>query len=315
MELAGNKILVTASKKDVTIDLLKQYNIPYVVIGEYGQKYFKKLIMLPYLSLSMLFIVHKFKPDVIFALGSIRAGHVAFITGIPYIALDDDEYSYPYYHYFAKRIFGFRGFKLTGRKITKLNTYKEFASLSPKYFTPDPSVMNRLGLGENYILMRFTGWTAFHDVGMSGISDENKLHFISQMSNFTNVYISSEKPLTPELEKYRLHISPEELHSVLYYSKLFISDSQTMTTEAAILGVPTIRSNSFVGDKDMLNFIQLEREYGLIFNIRDQREALNKALELIQDNDLAEKWAAKRQILLNDMVDPIEYLINYVNER
>lgn len=65
----------------------------------------------------------------------------------------------------------------------------------------------------------------------------------------------------------------------------------------------------------MLNFIQLEREYGLIFNIRDQREALNKALELIQDNDLAEKCAVKRQILLNDMVDPIEYLINYVNER
>jgi predicted glycosyltransferase len=39
-----------------------------------------------------------------------------------------------------------------------------------------------------------------------------------------------------------------------------------MTTEAAVLGTPAIRCNSFVGKRDMGNFIELEKKYGLIFN-------------------------------------------------
>ena len=93
---------------------------------------------------------------------------------------------------------------------------------------------------------------------------------------------------------------------------MLIGDSQTMTTEAGILGTPAIRCNSFVGDDDMGNFIELEKKYGLIYSYRDPNEALNKSLELLKNDNLKREWQKKREKLLNEKIDVTKFMVELI---
>lgn len=85
-----------------------------------------------------------------------------------------------------------------------------------------------------------------------------------------------------------------------------------MTTEAGVLGTPAIRCNSFVGENDMGNFIELEQKYGLIFNYNDSDKAIGKAVELIQKPDLKEEWRKKREKLLKDKIDVTAFMVWFI---
>jgi predicted glycosyltransferase len=54
------------------------------------------------------------------------------------------------------------------------------------------------------------------------------------------VFITSEGWLDDGLAKYEINVSPEKMHDLLYYADLLIGDSQTMTTEAGVLGTPAM---------------------------------------------------------------------------
>src|SRR5665811_2442500 len=90
------------------------------------------------------------------------------------------------------------------------------------------------------------------------------------------------------------------IHDAIYYAKLLVTDTQTMATEAALLGTPTVRSNTFVGERDMGNFVELEQRYGLLFNYREPHKAAEKAVELVHQPDVKAQWQAKRERLLSE---------------
>jgi len=98
----------------------------------------------------------------------------------------------------------------------------------------------------------------------------------------------------------------------LCYAKMLVGDSQTMTTEAGVLGTPAIRCNSFVGENDMGNFIELEQKYSLIFNYDDPNKAMEKAVELIQKPNLKEEWKKKREQLLKDKIDVTAFMVWFI---
>ena len=50
------------------------------------------------------------------------------------------------------------------------------------------------------------------------------------------IYITSERPLEPQFEKYRIKINPLDMHHVMAFASLYIGDSQTMAAEAGVLG-------------------------------------------------------------------------------
>jgi len=85
-----------------------------------------------------------------------------------------------------------------------------------------------------------------------------------------------------------------------------------MTTEAAILGTPVIRCNSFVGDNDTGNMVELEEKYQLIFNYSDPSQAIAKAAELIKQPDLKQQWQEKRQALLADKIDVLKFMVETI---
>jgi hypothetical protein len=136
--------------------------------------------------------------------------------------------------------------KFNDKKI-EFDGYKELAYLHPNQFKPDLELVRELIPEKNYFILRLVSLTAYHDVGKLGITKEKAKEIIKLLRNYGQVYITAERELSEELEKYRLNIEPHQLKHVLSQAKAYVGDSQTMSSEAAILGVPSFRFNDFVG--------------------------------------------------------------------
>lgn len=202
-----------------------------------------------------------------------------------------------------------------GKKHIRINGYKELAYLHPYYFKPDPSIYDELKINrsEKFIILRFNVFDAVHDIGAYGFSTSDKLKLVKELGKYTKVFISPEGNLSEELEAYRLPIAPNRIHHALYYSQLLVTDTQTMTTEAAVLGTPSVRSNNFVGRSEMGVFIELEKKYDMIYSFPKPEQAINKAVELIKQPDLKEQWAKKRQILLAEKIDVTQFMVDFID--
>lgn len=315
MQNKGHDIKIVAKDKDLTLELLDLLRLKYTPIGNYRKNVILKFIDLLKIDYSLYTVCKKYNPDLVLGFGSVNAAHAAFLINKPCIIFDDDEYSYRLYKPFTSAICTTHTFKLNlGKKHVKFNGYKELAYLHPKHFIPDPSELKGLGINkdEDFIIMRFVGWNALHDVGKQGLEDHSKVGYVKRLEKYARVFISSENPLPSELQKYKINLPPDKIHHVLSFAKLLVGDTQTMTTEAAMLGTPAIRCNSFVGKNDMLNFIELEEKYGLIFNYKDPEKALEKAVDLVQIPDIKYTWKQKRDNMLNDKIDLTSFMIWFI---
>lgn len=192
----------------------------------------------------------------------------------------------------------------------------ELAYLHPNRFTPDPSVLQHAGLaeGERFFIMRFVALKGHHDVGQAGLSLEQKRALVDLLKAHGRVIITSERAVEPEFEPYRLPVPPEEIHSLMAYSSMFVGDSQTMTSEAAILGVPALKCNTFAGRLSVPNM--LEDKYGLCYaylpeRFEDMLAQIRHLLDMPSES-LHAKWNAKRQRMLQEMIDPTEFFINHI---
>ncbi len=307
MQKRGNQVLVTVSDKDIAIALLQAFGIKYINLGTYGKSLLKRIFNIPVMDIKMYKIARKFKPDIFLGFGSVRASHVAWFIRKPSIIFDGDHFTFPYYKWFAKTICLFSGFEKTGKNIINIKGYKELAYLHPRWFRPDPAITT---VG-TITLLRFVK-RAFHDIGKEVFDLEFKRKLITELSKYSTVYISSEAPLSDDLERYRIKLNPEDMHNFLTGVNLLVTDSGTMTTEAAILGIPVVRCNTFIGQSKLGIFRELEVKYGLVFNYRDPDQALYKALVLAQNPDIRILWEQKRKSLLQDKIDVTSFMIWFV---
>ena len=139
-------------------------------------------------------------------------------------------------------------------------------------------------------------------MGNNGFNSQEKQTLVREIAKNMTVYISSEKELPTELRQYKLPTPASLIHDVLSYADLYVGDSQTMAAEAALLGTPAIRSNSFVGPNDMSNFVMLQEKYGLLYNIASPTEAIQMAQQL-SGHSHKEEWIQKREKYYNQVGD------------
>ena len=218
---------------------------------------------------------------------------------------------------FSTHVFTPTGFsKDLGRKHIRYDGFHEIAYLHPKYFEADASVLNYMGVkeGERYAIMRFVSWSASHDFGRGGFILDDKKKLIMETSKHLKVFVSSETELPDEIKDFAIKIPVDKIHDALFFASLFVGDSQTMATEAAILGTPTIRSNSFVGLNDMSNFIELENKYELMYNIAESTLAIDKAVELCLQKGIKSKWIEKRKKIFEDKIDVTNLMVKTVTD-
>jgi predicted glycosyltransferase len=317
LEAKGVECVILIKSKDVLEDLLKTSGLNYINVFE-GER---KEGFLPLLSsfISKLWtlarIVYREKPDLLIA-SAAEFAIIGKVLRIPSCILFEDDFeAIPQ---FAKLVGPFAT-KLvcpsscsSGKwqyKTINYQGYHELAYLSPKYFSPDRSTVEHLlnKEGKNFLL-RFSKLTAYHDTGINGIQDELAMKLVGLLEDKGKVFITSERPLQPNLERHRVQIDPKQMHDFLAQMDLLVCDSQTMTAEAAVLGIPSVRYNGFVGRLGYLE--ELEHKYRLTKGVRvgNVEELTNEVKKALDDQGLKSKCLEGRRKMLEESVDVTRFL-------
>lgn len=193
-------------------------------------------------------------------------------------------------------------------------SFHELAYLYPTSFSPDRSILVKYHIPsyKPFFLIRFTKLTAYHDKEIHGIEKDTALRLVSMLNRHGNVYISSERPVETELEKYRLNIDPLDIHHIMAFADLFVGDSQTMAAEAGVLGTPFVRLNDFSGRLSYLNEIENKYLLGVSHKSRDI-DAFFRSIQMWLDNtDRKSICLKRRDLMLKDKIDLTRFLIWFI---
>lgn len=308
----GHDVLYVARGKDVLFDLLDGDDTEMVRLPARRPSGKAALALnLAHREWKLWRIVRRWKPDVMAGTDP-GITHVGKLTGIPAVVVnEDDSAAVPL---MAKIAFPFATAILAPhccdqspynhRKIGYTG-YHELAYLHPDVFTPDRTKLPApLRESASYFILRFASLHAHHDAGRGGIDDALAERIIAVLRPHGRVFITSERPLGAALEPYRLPIDPKVIHHALAHARMFVGDSQTMTAEAAVLGVHAVRFNDFVGELSYL--ADLERR-GLATGIKasQPQELLDEVSRLAADPHLDEHMAQRRREMLAESDDVV----------
>lgn len=320
LEQRRHDIKIAARDRDETLSLLDAYGLGYDPnIGEYQRGLANKAIGLFKNNHWLYRISRQFKPDIFISPGSPYSAHVSKLFGKPHIAFSDTETANLVIRLmlpFTDIIYTSKSFKKDlGSKHVKFNSYYELAYLHPKYFKPDPSVLEGLNLGkhEKYILLRFSLLESHHDIGISGFNFQSnqEIHeFIKKLEDYARVIITSEKILDSGLKEYTVNIPSHRYLDFVSCATMYIGEGAKTASEAAILGVPSI----YVSTSRRGYIDELEDVYGLACTATNREQAIEKAVELLEDKDLENKWKGKREKLLSEKVDITKFMVNAIEE-
>jgi predicted glycosyltransferase len=102
------------------------------------------------------------------------------------------------------------------------------------------------------------------------------------------------------------------MHHVLAMSSLLISDSQSMSVEAAMLGVPSLRYSSFAGKISVLE--ELEHKYNLTYGIQigKEEELMRKLDFLLSMKNLSLEFQTRRQRMHADKIDVTAFMVWFI---
>jgi len=316
-----HNIVIVIKKKDVLENLLTSKNINFMNIyaKDRGTNYFNFFCSQLVQFFKFFSIVRSEKPDTLVGTSTI-IGFIGKMFRISSINVNEDDANViPLYSYFSYPPSSIILSPIAcnnsrwERKTIHYNGYHELAYFHPKYFAPDKTiVLKYLPVHQPYFLLRFAKLTAHHDKGIRGISTEIAGKIINLLKPHGSIFITSERELEPEFEKYRLNINPIDIHHVMAFSEMYLGDSQTMAAEAAVLGVPSIRYNDFVGKLGYLE--ELEHKFGLTFGVSpSEPEILFQTIKkILAIQNLADAWQNRRKKMLSEKIDVTQFMTWFI---
>lgn len=338
----GHQVEILIKKKDILQTLLDNQGWEYHNILQEGRKNSKLGMLIGMLKRAWRQnkFCAQYKPDILTGT-SVENSYIGKLRHIPVINCNEDDaavvplyakLSYPWANAILNPIVCNSG--KWDSKATKYPSYQELAYLHPNHFTADAKVVTGYGIDvtKPYFVMRFASLHAHHDNGIKGINTEIAERLVKILETHGTIYITSERPLEPQFEQYRIHINPLDMHHVMAFASLYIGDSQTMAAEAGVLGVPFVRFNDFVGRIGYLR--ELEDKYELGYGIHASVlandssirrndgsvqpsgvEELYKRVEQLVSMPSAERkatFAARREKMLSDKIDCAKFLTYFI---
>ena len=319
MESRGHKVFVLARDVESITRLLAIYGIPYTTTGAKPESNFLKYLYQVSIVFKTILFVWKNKIDIGIGI-SMTLPIVARFTGIPTIGMDDDDMLItPVYARFINKSSAILTPDALANEKRGLNhiaypSYHELAYLHPRRFVPDPAVLSEAGLkpGETFFVLRFNAFKAHHDTGARGLNLEQKRRLIQLLQQYGKVFITAEKQIEPEFEELRLPVSPEKIHSLLCYAALFAGDSQTMTSEAAMLGIPAFKCNSFAGRLAIPG--EIENKYQLCFSFLPENfDLMYQQIEIFLNTpSMNDIFKSRRSRMLQEKIDLTAFLVWFI---
>ncbi len=326
LKTLDHEVIVLITEKDLLQELFAEYNIKYdqILQSRKGSSNVKLLFAFIKRFYEIFKIIRAKKPDLLVG-SEVTFPLLGKLFGVASILLsEDDSVIIPQY---AKIAFPFATAIISPKKCnagkweskkTGYDGYQKLVYLHPNTFIADKSNISKI-IESRFFLFRFSRLDAYHDKNINGIDFSIMKKLIQILEPHGKIYISSERKLEPEFEKYRIKIKLSEMHSVLYYTDLFIGDSQSMAVEASILGTPNIRFSDFVGRIGVLD--ELEHVYHLTygFKINQTIKMLEKVNEIVSNNNSKDEFISNHNKMLNEKIDVFRffewYLLNFPNSK
>ncbi len=309
----GGDVLVTAREKDVTLELLRAYDLPHEVLTGIGGGAVGLAREMVVRTLKLTRRVRRFRPDLMLGIMGPVIAPVGRATGVPSWVYYDTEtatatnrFVYP----LCSRLFlpeSYRG--PAPKKAVRYPGYHELAYLHPSRFTADATVRQEAGLGpdEPFAVVRLVSWEASHDVGDTGFA--NPVRFVNELKQRIRVVITGERGVPPELREHAMTVPPHRIHHLLAEASLYVGEGATMAAEAAILGTPAV----FMHTARLGYMLELEERFGLLWNTASQQVAEQRAMEIVADLPAAAAaWAQKRAAMLEAKMDVGAWMVEQV---
>lgn len=313
---AGHQVLITSRDKDLTYTLLDEFGLPHQKLGAARKGMMGLGIELAQRSWAIHRWVGRFRPDVGVAIAGTFLVYGCYPHRVPTVVFTDTEHAR-----FGNRItFPLATAIVTPRAYTdnvgpkqvRYNGYHELAYTHRSVFTPNPEYLTVEGLekGEPFVLVRLVNWQASHDVGDYGIRDLHKI--VRVLSRYGRVILSSEAPLPADLQSLQLRGPRKNMLHLQAFARLLFGESATMASECAMLGTPAI----FVSTSRRGYIDEQQSRYGMTFSFNDpvhgQDQALEKAVELLEDPEVPALWQAKREKMLAELIDVNDFILDIV---
>ena len=314
----GYEVKITARNKEITLYLLNVYGFEYELVGEVVKELMSKGLGIIKGDYKLYKVAKEFRPDIFVSMTSPYAAHVSWVLRKPHITFNDTEVqtlinwmTYPFTEVICTPSC-YKG-KVNPKKHVKYEGYHELAYLHPNYYKPDPSILEYLGLSESDVIiqLRFSSKDSSHDIGVTGFDLKNReklMSYFKTLERYGDVFYTSETKLGKEFDKYLLKIPVNRIHDLLAYTTLYIGEGATMASEAGVLGVPWI----FVSNQTRGYLEDQEKNYGLGYIISDPEQAIEKAVELLESDNLKNEWQKKKAKLLNEKIDVTKFMTEFI---
>lgn len=318
----GHKIELVIKTKDILESLVKEDGLEYknILPEQINRSKSSLLFSLIKRDIRLFRIAKDFKPDILIGSDACNT-HVARLLGKPGFVVGEDDYRIVKSLHWL--MMPFASGVLTPEPCTlgpfekkkiPFQGYMKLAYLHPSIFKPDKEIITKSGLNMPYCIIRLVKLNAHHDNRIDGLNIRLIKEIITRLtSNGLNVYIDSEDGIPSEFSGYLLKINKSWFHQILAFACLIISDSQSLSVEAAILGIPSIRINGFVGRISVLE--ELEHRYGLTYGIdpSDKSGIITKIQDLLSDPDLSKTFRKKRDTMLHDKINVYDFFVWFLD--
>lgn len=247
------------------------------------------------------------KVDVMLGVDAFVSGFACKLSGIPNIQFYDDperKVNLKLEQLTSDALFYPNITDFSGTSVQTYNSLKEWAYLSPSYFSPNEQSLKEWGVAPGeYIFVREVDTGSLNYKGqkagvVASVSDQFPSHKKVLLSLENKDHIN-EYP-----ENWILLQEPlEDIHSLMYYSSAVVSSGDSMAREGAMLGVPSF----YVGFRDMAanRFIEKEGMFHRVLPENFTEKISNfDFLKINQDE--------YRQVLLNKWIDVSELIYNSI---
>jgi uncharacterized protein len=314
MQARGHQVRITARDKDRSVELLRAYRLDYRQISQ--QRSGAGLaVELAQRTPRLMRVMREFRPDVLTGImgPSIALAGALRPRRVPSVVFYDTEFATATNRFVYPLAYSvctpdcYQG-PVPGRHLSYAG-YHELAYLHPRRFTPDPAVLAGFGVsaGEPYSIVRFVSWQAVHDRQERGLTVKQKRHLVEALQRRGRVLISSEGALAPDLAELAVTGPVQQIHHLIAHARIVVGESATMSSEAAVLGVPAV----FIATTGRGYTEDEERRYGLVRHFtEDQYDMALSAIEEILAEPAA-AWQAARQRLLDDKIDVTAWMTDY----
>jgi predicted glycosyltransferase len=320
---AGHDVRIFARRAEIVADLLEAYELPYEMLAGTADSLPSLAVTQATYEARLLARMRRFEPDVITAIGGVAAAHVARAVGARSVVFYDTEdatlsnaLAFPLAHRVCTPE-SYRG-EASGHHV-RYPGYHELAYLHPDRFAPDPSILEEIGIEtdedgtpiQRLVVLRLVAWNAAHDIGATESGIEDIGDAVARLeATGARVLITAEGSLPAAIDDRQVSVPPHRVHHLLYYADVFIGESPTMATEAAVLGTPAL----YVSARRLGYVDELEQTYGLIATFSDvnrHENALRRAISILEREDRTE-WQVRREVLLSEKVDTTDVIVREV---